>query len=394
MRPLEGIKIIDFTQAHAGSLGTMLLADFGAEIIKIERPGIGDLARYWPPFKGDDSGYYSFLNRGKKSITVNARSEEGKEIIKKLVSEADVVCENFKVGNMERLGLGYEDLKKVNPKIIYASISGYGITGPNKDLPSYDLMLQAMSGVMDLTGFADGLPTKVGPAMGDHFSGTYLANAVCLALIHREKTGEGQRIDIGILDALFSILDAAPAANSMGETSPKRIGNVNVSVAPSDTYKTKDGHVSISVNSNAEWEKLCLVIGREELIEDPRFITNEMRVKNYTTSLKGIIEEYIDGKDKEAIENKLREAGLACAAVLTIDEAVKHPQIKARNMLENVNDKALGDLTMPGIAIKLHGTPGKITGSAPLLGENTDEILETVGYGVEEIKQLRENKIV
>ncbi|MCT4565990.1 MAG: CoA transferase [Maledivibacter sp.] len=394
MRPLEGIKIIDFTQAHAGSLGTMLLADFGAEVIKIERPNVGDMARYWPPFKGDDSGYYSFLNRGKKSITVNARSEEGKEILKKLISEADVVCENFKVGNMERLGLGYDDLKKINPKIIYASVSGYGITGPNKDLPSYDLMLQAMCGVMDLTGFEDGLPTKVGPAIGDHFSGTYLANAVCMALIHRDKTGEGQRIDIGILDTLFSVLDVAPTASSLGKVSLTRMGNANPSVAPSDTYKTKDGHVSISINSNDEWKKFCSVIAREDLIEDSRFITNEMRVENYTKELKNIIQEYIDGKDKFEIENELRNAGLACAAVLTIDEAIKHPQIKSRNMLEKVNDKALGDFTMPGIAIKLHGTPGKITGSAPLLGEDTDAVLQSAGYEGEDIKKLRENKIV
>ena len=232
MRPLEGIKVLDFTQAHAGSLATMILADFGAEVIKIERAGVGDLARYWAPFKGEDSAYYAYLNRGKKSISLNASSDEGKEIIKKLVSEVDVVCENFKYGSMKRLGLDYEEMKKINPSIIYAALNGFGQTGPFKEVIGLDLQLQSMSGLMDRTGFPDGPPTKVGAAMGDQFSGMYLAMAINLALIHKKKTGEGQLVDVAILDSLFSILEAAPMTKVLRGSVPPRVGNSYPSISP------------------------------------------------------------------------------------------------------------------------------------------------------------------
>ena len=207
MGPLEGIKILDFTQAHAGSLATMLLADFGAEVIKIERAGVGDLARYWEPIKNDESGYFAFLNRNKKSISLDANSAEGKEIIFTLVKEVDVVCENFKYGSMERLGFAYETFKNINPKIIYASLNGFGQTGVMKNTIGLDLQLQAMSGIMAETGKDAGIPIKIGAALGDHISGIYMALAVNLALINMKKNGVGQRIDISILDSLCSIFE-------------------------------------------------------------------------------------------------------------------------------------------------------------------------------------------
>ena len=203
MKPLTGVKIVDFTQAHAGSAATMLLSDFGAEVIKIERKGVGDLARYWEPIENGQSGYYVYLNRGKKSVSINASTPEGREILFRLIKEADVVCENFKYGSMERMGLSYETIKKVNPSIIYASLNGFGQYGIMKNAIGLDLQLQAMSGMMDRTGFAEGTPVKAGAALGDHVSGLYLALAINLALIHRKATGEGQMIDIAILDALL-----------------------------------------------------------------------------------------------------------------------------------------------------------------------------------------------
>ena len=225
MGPLKGIKILDFTQAHAGSLATMLLADFGAEAIKIERAGVGDLARYWEPLKNGESGYFAFLNRNKKSISLDAFSREGKEIIFKLVKEVDVVCENFKYGSMDRLGFDYETLKGINPGIIYASLNGFGQSGVMKNVIGLDLQLQAMSGIMEATGLAQGPPARVGAALGDHISGTYMAMAVCLALIHRQKTGMGQYIDIAILDSLCSILAEHPAVYSLeGKAAEKERG--------------------------------------------------------------------------------------------------------------------------------------------------------------------------
>ncbi len=394
MRPLEGVKIVDFTQAHAGSLATMLLADFGAEVIKIERAGVGDLARYWAPIKDGNSGYYAFLNRGKKSISINAASDKGKEIIKKLVEEADVVCENFKYGSMERMGLTYEELIKINPSLIYASLNGFGQTGPMKETIGLDLQLQAMSGLMDRTGFPDGPPTKVGAAMGDQLSGTYMAMAVNLALIHKKNTGEGQKIDIAILDSLFSILEAAPITYSLRGEVPMRVGNSYPSISPYDTFKAKDGYVSIGISTDRQWLKFCEAMGMEDLAKEEKYMTNELRGDNYDTGLKEAIEKVTKEMSKFEIEKKLREARLACGAVCTVTEAMESQQITERNMVIEVEDKALGKVKMGGIPIKFSETPGEVAHGAPLLGEHTEEYLKKLGYSEEEISQFVSEKIV
>lgn len=394
MRPLEGVKVIDFTQAHAGSLATMLLADFGAEVIKIERAGVGDLARYWAPIKDGNSGYYSFLNRGKKSISINAATAEGKEIIKKLVKDADVVCENFKYGSMDRMGLNYETLKEINPSIIYASLNGFGQSGPMKDSIGLDLQLQAMSGLMDRTGFPDGPPTKVGAAMGDHLSGTYMALAINLALIHKKKTGEGQQIDISILDSLFSILEAAPITYSLRGSVPARVGNSYPSISPYDTFKANDGYVSIGISTDRQWFKFCEAMGMDDVAADERYMTNELRGDNYESGLKAAIEETTSKMSKFEIEKILRDARLACGAVRTVTESLDCEQIAARNMIVEVDDKALGKIKMGGIPIKMSKTPGAIQHGAPLLGENTVEYLDEIGYSKEQIKELVDQKIV
>lgn len=394
MKPLQGVKIVDFTQAHAGSLATMILSDFGAEVIKIERAGVGDLARYWAPMKGDNSGYYTYLNRGKKSISLNASSDEGREIIFKLIKDADVVCENFKFGSMDRMGLSYEEIKKINPNIIYASLNGYGQTGPMKKTIGLDLQLQAMSGLMDRTGFPDGPPTKVGPAMGDQLSGTYMATAINLALIHKKLTGEGQRIDIAILDSLFSILEAAPVTQCLKGSVPPRVGNSYPSISPYDTFKAKDGYVSIGISTDRQWEKFCDALGMEDLKADERYKTNESRGDNYETGLKEAIEKVTSTMSKFEVEDKLRASKLACGAVYTVTEAMKTEQIKNREMLRTIEDKALGTVTIPGTVIKMSNTPGGYTEGAPLLGEHTKYYLEQLGYSEEEIKKLLDNKII
>lgn len=395
MKPLEGVKVVDFTQAHAGSLCTMLLADFGAEVIKVERPGVGDLARYWFPFKNDSSGYYAYLNRGKKSIGVNGGTEEGRKILLDLIKDADIVTENFKYGSMERMGLSYEKIKEVNPEIIYASLNGYGQTGPMKETIGLDLQLQAGSGFMDRTGFADGAPTKAGPAMGDQLSGTYMATAIMMALTAKKKTGKGQKIDIAILDCLFSILEAAPITYCMTGSVPERVGNSYPSISPYDTFKAKDGYVAIGISTDNQWMKFCDVLGMDELKADERYMTNESRGDHYENGLKQAIEAVTSKMSKFEIEDKLREARLACGAVYTVAEAMETQQIKERNMLVSVYDEGIGEeIRIPGTVIKMSETPGGIAEGAPNLGKHTHFYLSKLGYSDEEINALAEKKVI
>lgn len=395
MKILEGLKVVDFTQAHAGSLCTMILADFGAEVIKIERPGVGDLARYWSPFKNGSSGYYSYLNRGKKSIAVNGGTEEGKKILFDLIKDADIVTENFKHGSMERMGLSYEKIKEINPEIIYASLNGYGQTGPMKEMIGLDLQLQAGSGFMDRTGFPDGPPTKSGPAMGDQFSGTYMATAIMLAAIAKKKTGKGQKIDIAILDCLVSILEAAPITYCMTGSVPERVGNSYPSISPYDTFKTKDGYVAIGISTDRQWEKFCDILGMDDLKADERYKTNESRGDYYESGLKDAIEKVTKTMSKFEIEEKLRTKRLACGAVYTVSEAMDTEQIKEREMLVKVYDEGIGEeIRIPGTVIKMSKTPGKIEAGAPTLGKDTVYYLSKLGYSDEEIKELEEKKVV
>lgn len=388
MRPLEGVKVLDFTQAHAGSLATMLLADFGAEVIKIERAGVGDLARYWEPLKNGKSGYYSFLNRNKKSIGLNAFTDKGKEIIYKLVGEVDVVCENFKYGSMQRMGFDYETLKAINPGIIYASLNGFGQTGIMKNTIGLDLQLQAMSGVMDRTGFPDGPPTKVGAAFGDHLSGTYMAMAINLALINKKKTGLGQKIDIAILDCLCSVLEENPVAVSLLGNVGVRSGNSYPSMVPYDTYKTKDGYITVAASTEKQWKLFCEALGFEDIGNNPEYQSNDLRVKSYPAELKGVIESKMSSMSKYYIENKLSEAGVPCGIVCSVSETAENPQILDRKMLVEVDDKEVGKVAFPGTVIKLDRTPGKIEDTAPRLGQDTNYYLEALGYSTIEVDQL------
>ncbi len=391
MKPLEGVKIIDFTQAHAGSAATMLLSDFGAEVIKIERKGVGDLARYWEPIQNEQSGYYVYLNRGKKSISLNASTKEGKEILFKLIKDADVVCENFKYGSMERMGLSYETIKEINPSIIYASLNGFGQYGCMKNAIGLDLQLQAMSGMMDRTGFADGSPVKAGPALGDHISGQYLALAINLALVHRKKTGEGQTIDIAILDALFSVLETAQVTYDMTGSVPERSGNGVPFFAPYDAYKTKDGYVVIGVSTQQQWENLCDVLDAKQLLE--KYPNATIRWEN-EKELKKDLEAILQNKTKMEVETLLGDAGISVGAVRTPKEAMQCTPILEREMLATLEDAQLGNIQMPATVIKMDKTPGGFTQSAPALGEHTTYYLEQIGYTKQEIQQLLDNGII
>ena len=394
MRALDGVKVIDLTQAYSGPFCTMHMADHGAEVIKIERPGLGDQSRTWGPIKDGYSAYYAFLNRNKKSLSLDLRSEEGKEIFFRLIKDADVVCENFRVGTMEKLGLGYEEIKKINPRIIYASISGFGLNGPLAKLPAYDIVAQAVSGLMSITGFAGNPPTKVGPSVGDNYSGAYLALGICMALYKREKTGQGQRLDVAMVDTLFSILENAVVEYTVAGNVPGRNGNADPGIAPFDAFMAKDGMFVMGVGTNAMWKKLCDLMGRPDLFEDPRYLTNDDRCKNYLPDLKNNVEAYTLTKTKQELQEIMNEAGIPFGLIATVAEAAEHPQLQTREMLIEVDDPALGTIKIPGIPIKMHDTPGVVSQAAPLLGQNTDEVLNELGFSSEEIKTFHDRQVV
>lgn len=394
MKALEGVKVLDLTQAYSGPFCTMHLADHGAEVIKIERPGIGDQSRTWGPIVNNYSAYYAFLNRNKKGITLNLRSEQGREIFLKLVEDADVVCENFRVGTMEKLNLGYDVLKQRNPRLIYASISGFGLNGPLAKLPAYDIVAQAMSGLMSITGFPDNPPTKVGPSIGDNYTGTYMALGICMALYHREKTGQGQRIDIAMVDTLFSILENAVVEYTVAGNVPYRRGNADPGIAPFDSFMAKDGMIVMGVGTDAMWAKLCDLMNKPELVDDPRFRTNDDRCKNYLPDLKEIIENYTQTLTCKELEKVMNEAGIPFGFIYTVAEAANHPQLKEREMLVEVEDPVLGKIKIPGVPIKMHATPGSVEHPAPTLGQHNQEILSKIGYSEEMIRNFLQNGII
>ncbi len=395
MKLLEGIRIIDFTQAHAGSLCTMILSDFGAEVIKVEKPGSGDSAREWAPVKNGASGYFTYLNRGKKSIAVNAFTEEGREILLGLMKDADVITENFKYGTMERMGLSYDKVKAVNPEIIYASLSGYGQTGPLRERGGIDLTLQAASGLMERTGFPDGDPVKAGVALGEHIGGTYMAMGIILALIEKKKRGQGQNVDISIMDSLYSVLETVPVTCCMTGKMEPRLGNGDAAVTPYDTFQTKDGYVSIGISADSQWEKFCDVMEMTELKTEERYRTNELRSINYEKGLKKAIADVMITMSKFEVQEKLRGARLACSVVYSVEEAMETPPIKERGMLVEVYDEGIGEnIQIPGTVIKMKETPGEFTEGAPLRGKHTGFYLESLGYTTERMEELIGKKII
>lgn len=394
-KPLEGVRVLDLTQAYSGPFCTMHLADQGAEVIKIEPPG-GEQSRSFAPIKNDYSGYYAYMNRNKKGMVINLKTDEGKEILRDLIKEADVIVENFKVGTFEKMGFSYEEMKRINPRIIYGSISGFGLEGDYAKRPCYDIIAQAMSGLMSITGYQDAPPVKAGTSFGDNYSGTYLALGICMALYHREKTGEGQRIDVSLLDTLFSTLENFVVINTIEGTIPERRGNIDPAAAPYDSFRAKDGEFVMATATNRMFASLCKVMGREDLVDDPRFGTNIDRVNNYLPDLKSEIEKWSMTKTVSEIEDLLVDAGIPVSQINNVEQAANHQVIIERNMMWSVYDPGFEDeFRMPGCPIKMHGRGDEIVKAAPLLGEDTDDILRSLlGYSDEKIAQLHEEEAI
>ncbi len=391
-KALEGLKVVDLTTALNGPFCTMLLAAYGAEVLQIA-PLEGAHCRFWGPLdeKSGESGFYNYVNRNKKGATLNLKTEKGLELFYELVKDADILVENFRGGITKKLKIDYETIKKINPAIIYASGSGFGQYGPITHRPCYDIVAQAMGGMINLTGFKETNPVKVGPSVADHVAGIYLALGVMLALYNRKVTGVGQQVDVAMFDTIFSILENALVNYTMGGEITQRNGNVDPSISPFDVYECKDGFVALGVGNDKLFRTFSATIGHPELMEDPRFATNDLRCNNYIPDLQNLIRGWCKDYTKSEIERIMDEAGIPCGPVLNVKEAIEHPHIQEREMMVHCEHPTAGDQYFQGCVIKLSETPGEVSTPSPLLGQHNREIF---GLTEEEMKKLKEEGVL
>jgi crotonobetainyl-CoA:carnitine CoA-transferase CaiB-like acyl-CoA transferase len=374
--PLRGLRVIDFTRVLAGPLCTMLLGDMGAEVIKIEDPRHGDDTREWAPFVGGWSTYFVSVNRNKRSVAVDLKSPDGQAVLTELIRSADVLVENFRPGTLERLGFGLDRARSLNERLIYCSISGYGATGPRRDLPGYDMVIQGESGLMDVTGFPETGPTKVGIAITDCLAALYAVQGILLAHIARTQTGKGQFLDIALLDSAVSVLGLPAGIVAATGRSPGRLGNAHPSLAPYEPLPALDGEVVVAVANPRLWSRFCAAVGAEALEHDPRFATNSDRLSN-RSALNDAIRELFHDQTVDSIISRLSASGVPCGRVRTIDQVLSDPQLAARQMLIDI---ATGErpVKVPGNPIKLSGIKALASGPPPALGEHTGEVRKTL----------------
>lgn len=392
-KPLAGVKVIDFTRVYSGPYCTMMLADLGAEVIKVERKGLGDDTHFFAPRKDGESGYFAYLNRNKKSLSLDLKAPESVEIVKELAKWADIVVENFSPGVVDRLGIGYENLKKVNPKIIYGSISGFGQTGPYRKKPAYDVVCQAMGGFMALTGEKDGKPYKLGPSIVDASAGIHMAFALMVALHYRTRTGLGQFIDIGMMDTAFSTLENFVVTKTLTGTAPTRNGNANLGSAPFNSFKTKDGYVAIAVANNNLFDKLTRAIDRRDLFENEKFKENHFRKAN-EEELNSEVEKWTLQYTTSEVVKILDEASVPVGPILGVDELLEDPHLKSRDMLVDITHPMLGTVTYPGNPLKFSESSELCFESSPLLGEHNDYVLKNIlNIDDAKIKEYKDKEI-
>ena len=375
MPPLDGIRIVDLTRVLAGPFCTMMLGDMGAEVIKIEEPEHGDEVRGWAPFIDGWSSYFLGVNRNKKSVALDLKAPEGVSALRALVRDADVLVENFKPGSLEQLGFGYEAVSAINPTLVYCSISGYGQNGPLAGLSGYDAVIQGESGLMDVTGQPGGPPTRVGIAITDYLAGLYATQGILLALIERRRSGLGQHVDIALFDSLMSALTLPAGLWFATGESPRRMGNDHPSIAPYETLSARDGFIIIGAGNPRLWTQVCAALGIDHLIEDPRFLTNDDRLRN-REALKAELHAVLQQKNLDELIDRLRDHGVPCGRVRTVAEALADPQLQAREMVIAIPHAALGSIRALGNPIKLSRTPYSIREAPPGLGEHTESVLK------------------
>lgn len=391
---LNGVRVLDLTRVLAGPFCTMMLADMGAEVIKIEQPGSGDDSRRFGPFVNGESAYYMNLNRNKKGITLNLKGK-GKGLLLEMVKHADIIMENYRPGTMEKLGLGYEDLKKVNPRIVYGAISGFGHEGPYSQRPGYDIIGQAMGGLMSTTGWTGGEPTRTGTAMGDVLAGLSAASAVLAALRYAEKTGIGQKVDIALVDSVVASLEIINQIYLVTGRVPERIGNRYESCYPYDSFRTKDGSMVIGAANDKLWQLTCKVMGDAALAYKAEYNTNPKRVECHA-ELKLLVEAWTLTQTTQEAVDKLLEAGVPAAPINTIDQVVNDPHIAgAREMFVTVEHPLAGNIRITGSHLKLSETKTNIKTPSPLLGQNNREVYEALlGLSEEQLKELQDEGII
>jgi crotonobetainyl-CoA:carnitine CoA-transferase CaiB-like acyl-CoA transferase len=395
MKALEGIRVLDLTRALAGPFCTLMLGDNGADVIKIEIPGTGDDTRHWgPPFIQEESAYFLSINRNKRSLTLNLRDPQAKEVFLKLAKDADVVVENFTPGVMERFGLGYDDVKAANPNIIYCSISGFGQAGPYSGRSAYDQIMQGMGGLMSITGEPDGEPQKVGIAVTDIGAGMWSAFAIMAAIHHRHEHGEGQYIDVSMLDAQVAWLTYQAATYFANGEPPKRLGAAHPTLVPYQAFPCQDGKLlNLAVGSERIWERFCEAIEREDLKDNPDYATNADRVRNRGT-LVSMLQEVFNKRPVLEWVDSLNAASVPAGPINDLADVFSDPQVLSRDMYQEIPHPTLGTIKQTGLPIKFSRTPGGLDRHPPLLGEHNGEILGELGYSEEDIAGMQDKSVI
>lgn len=386
--PLKGIKVLDFSQVLSAPFCGMMLADMGAEVIKVERPGPGDISREYGPYINDISLYFCQYNRGKKGIAIDMRSEEGKKVVLDLVAQVDVVVENFKAGTLEKLGIGYDKMLEVNPGLIYGSISGFGTYGPLSHLPCMDIIAAARSGLVAQSGQAGDAPIKPGFSLCDTWAGLQLLRGLSMALLHRQRTGQGLRVDIAMLDCAFYMCESPVLEHSLTGAFTERTGNHHAWYAPYGEFAAKDGNLVLAVSQESEWTALCGALGLASLAADPRFSDNEARVKNRDALIQEV-ERATKGMGRYELEAALSEAGVPAAAVQSLQEFHRQPQTETLDVITQIQQEGVGTYTVTNTPIRFSRTPVDPNASAAgHPGAHSREILQGLGYGQERIDAL------
>jgi crotonobetainyl-CoA:carnitine CoA-transferase CaiB-like acyl-CoA transferase len=389
---LDGIRVIDLSRVIAGPWCGALLADLGADVIKVEDTGPGDESRTWPPHKDGEAAAYLLFNRNKRGIALDLKQPEAVEVVKRLVKDADVVIENFRTGTMESFGLGYDVLDRINPRLIYCSVSAFGRTGPRKDSPGYEALMQAFSGIMSITGEPGGQPVRAGVSFLDLTTGILCALGVSNAIIQREKTGLGQRVDGSLLETAVSLLAFHAEGYLLTGALPRPLGSGHPSLSPYRNFKCGDGQwIFIAAANDRFWQKLAKALGLTDLAADPRFEKNQGRVAN-RAELEGILEKTIGALDRESLLKRLEEADVPATPVNTVDQVMNDPQTAERGIVQRVMHPKLGEIPVVGTPLHFSRMSPGVRTAAPLRGEHTDPVLASLGYSADEIKTLRAKK--